>query len=71
VSQEFGFEADQLIDAGDRVVAIGHMYGRGRASEIRAEMPLGIAVTLGSDGKLVRYESFRDAGEVLKAVGLE
>lgn len=69
--EEFGFEADELIDAGDRVVAIGRMYGRGRASEIRAEIPLGIVVTLGSNGKLVRYESFRDPADALRVAGLK
>jgi ketosteroid isomerase-like protein len=65
--EKFGFEADELIDAGDRVVAIGRMYGRGRVSEI----PLGIVVTLGSYGKLVRYESFRDPADALRAAGLK
>jgi ketosteroid isomerase-like protein len=68
--EEFGFQADELIDAGDRIVAIGRMYGRGRASEIRAEIPLGIVVTLGSSGKLVRYESFRDPADALRAARL-
>jgi ketosteroid isomerase-like protein len=69
--EEFGFEADELIAAGDRVVAIGRMYGRGRSSEIRAEIPLGIVVTLGSNGRLVRYESFRDPADALRAAGLK
>lgn len=60
-----------MIDAGDRVVAIGRMHGRGRTSEIRAEIPLGIVLTLGLDGKLVRYESFRQPAEALKAAGLD
>jgi ketosteroid isomerase-like protein len=69
--ERFGFEADELIDAGDRVVAIGRMYGRGRVSEIRAEILLDIVVTLGSNGKLVRYESFRDPADAMRAAGFK
>jgi ketosteroid isomerase-like protein len=67
--EEYGFEPEELIDTGDRVVALGRMYGRGRATGIRAEIPLGIVVTVRPDGKLARYESFRDP-TALKAVGL-
>ena len=68
--EEFGFEPEEFIDAGERVVALGRMYGRGRATAIRAEIPLGIVCTIGPDGKLVRYESFRDRAEALEAAGL-
>jgi ketosteroid isomerase-like protein len=68
--EDFGFEVDQLIDAGNRVVALGRMYGRGRTTGIRAEIPLGVICTYGPDGKLIRYESFREPTEALKAVGL-
>jgi ketosteroid isomerase-like protein len=68
--EDFGFEVDQLIDAGDRVVALGRMYGLGRQTGIRAEIPLGVICTYGSDGKLIRYESFRNLAEALEAVGL-
>jgi ketosteroid isomerase-like protein len=68
---DFGFEVDQLIDAGNQVVGLGRMYGRGRTTGIRAEIPLGIVWSFGSDGKLVRYESFRNPAEALKAAGVE
>jgi ketosteroid isomerase-like protein len=68
---DFGFEVAQLVDAGNQVVALGRMYGRGRTTGIRAEIPLGIVCSYGSRGKLVRYESFRNPDEALKAVGLE
>ena len=69
--EDFGFEVDRLIDAGNRVVALGKMYGQGRTTGIRAEMPLGVVCAYGRDGKLIRYESFRDPTDALKAVGLE
>jgi ketosteroid isomerase-like protein len=68
--EDFGFEVDQLIDADNRVVALGRMYGRGRTTGIRAEIPLGVVCTYGLDGKLVRYESFRNVADALEAVGL-
>ena len=68
--EEFGFEPQELIDAGDRIVALGRMYGRGRTTGIRAEIPLGIVLTLGPDGRLLRYESFRNPAKALEAAGL-
>jgi ketosteroid isomerase-like protein len=69
--EDFGFEVDRLIDAGNRVVALGKMYGQGRTTGIRAEIPLGVVCTYGRDGKLVRYESFRNVAEALEAAGLK
>jgi ketosteroid isomerase-like protein len=68
---ELGFEADELHEAGDRIVAIGHMYARGRSTGITDRIPLGIVCTAGSDGKLTRYESFRDPNEALEAAGIK
>ncbi len=68
---DFGFEVDRMMDAGDQVVALGRMYGTGRTTGIRAEVPLGIVWTFGSSGKLVRYQSFRDPTEALEAAGLQ
>jgi ketosteroid isomerase-like protein len=67
---ELGFEVEEFHERGDRIVAVGHMYGRGRATGITARIPLGIVFTVGSDGKLTRYESFRDPQEALNAVGI-
>jgi ketosteroid isomerase-like protein len=67
---ELGFDADEFYETGDRVVAIGHMYARGRSTGITARIPLGIVCTAGSDGKLTRYESFRDPNKALEAAGL-
>jgi len=69
--ENVGFEVDELIDAGDRTVALGQMSARGRSTGLYMKMPLTIVCTVGRDGKLVRYESFRDRQAALKAVGLE
>ena len=59
-----------MFDAGECIVAVGRMYGRGRSTGIRAEIPLGVVLTAGPDGRLVRYESFRDPQKALEAAGL-
>ncbi len=69
--EAYGFKADRFIDAGSQVVAVGCMYGVGRTTGITAEIPLGIVFTIGRNGKLVRYESFRDPEEALEAAGLK
>jgi ketosteroid isomerase-like protein len=69
--EKLGFEVDELIDAGDKTIALGHMTGRGRSTGLDLKMPLVLVFTAGRDGKLVRYESFRDRQQALEAVGLE
>jgi ketosteroid isomerase-like protein len=64
------FEADKLLEAGDQVVALGQMYARGRSTGFEAQIPLALVYTVGRDGKLIRYESFRNTEEALEAVGL-
>jgi hypothetical protein len=63
-------EVDELIQADDKILFLGRMTARGRSTHVEAKLPLAVVFTVGEDGKLVRYESFRDAGEALEAVGL-
>jgi ketosteroid isomerase-like protein len=65
------FDVERLIEVGDRIVALGQMYARGRSTGVEAQIPLAIVFTANQDGKLVRYESFRNTNEALGAVGLE
>jgi ketosteroid isomerase-like protein len=66
-----GFEVDELLEApDDQIVAVGQMYGRGRSTGIEAQIPLALVLTAGQDGKLIRYESFRNTQEALVAAGL-
>jgi ketosteroid isomerase-like protein len=64
------FEVDKLIDEGNQIVALGQMYARGRSTGVEARIPLAVVFTAGEDGKLIRYESFRNTHEALEAVGL-
>ena len=65
-----GFEVEELIEEGDRIVALGRMIARGRSTGLEAQIPLAVVFTAGQDGKLVRYESFRSTKEALAAIGL-
>jgi ketosteroid isomerase-like protein len=67
---KLGMEVDELIEAGDRILVIGQMTARGRSTQVEAKLPLAIVFTVGGDGHLIRYESFRNTHEALEAVGL-
>jgi ketosteroid isomerase-like protein len=60
---------EELLDAGDRVLALGRDRGR------RLDMDLEVEIMAGSlwelrDSRLVRVEFFRDRDEALQAAGL-
>ena len=65
-----GLELDRLIEQGEQIVALGQLRARGRFTGVEAQIPLAIVFTAGPDGKLIRYESFRNPQEALEAVGL-
>ena len=67
---KLGFDVKELIDAGDHIIALGWMTARGRSTGVEAKLPLAVVFTAGRDGKLIRYESFRNRQEALEAVGL-
>jgi ketosteroid isomerase-like protein len=64
------FHVGEMQEAGDRIVALGRLSGRFRATGIEGEIPFGMVLTFGPNGKLVRYESFRDTSQALRTVGL-
>ena len=64
------FEINELRDAGERVIALGQLRGRFRATGIEGRHPIGLVLTVGASGKLVRYESFLDPLKALESVGL-
>jgi ketosteroid isomerase-like protein len=57
-------------DLGDRVLALGRNYGRGKGSGVRIDGP-SAAVFDFRDGKISRIRLFLDHGEALRAAGLE
>jgi ketosteroid isomerase-like protein len=61
--------AEQVIDAGDRVVVIAEWRGRGKASGVVTKWRYGGVWTL-RDGKVTSIISYTDPAEALEAVGL-
>jgi ketosteroid isomerase-like protein len=66
---EIDFEAKDLVDAGDRVLAVVAERERGRASGVPVEASH-LAVWTLSDGKVTRLQVFDDRQQALDAVGL-
>jgi ketosteroid isomerase-like protein len=67
--EDFRAEAEEFIDAGDRVVVAIREHGRARGN-VALEQVFGILFTL-RDGKVARMEWFDSPGDALKAAGLE
>ena len=64
------FEYEELIDAGDSVVAILSQHVRGRTSGVELEWTSYGQVWTIRDSKIVRVAFFPTRGEALDAVGL-
>ena len=64
-----GFDADDISDLGDRIVASGWMRVRGRSSGATVESPVSFVADF-RDGKAVRFRSFLDRRDALEAAGL-
>ena len=62
-------EVDEVIDAGDGVVVAGRWTGEGTGSGVPLETTFSSLLTL-RDGKIVRYEWFREKAEALETVRL-
>jgi ketosteroid isomerase-like protein len=71
VFERFWVEIEEMIDAGDHVVALVRVHGRGRDSGIEVETPIYPHVWTVRDGKSVRMEMMPSRREALEAVGLE
>ncbi|MEK6252721.1 MAG: nuclear transport factor 2 family protein [Actinomycetota bacterium] len=67
--EDLRFDAEEFIDAGDRVVVLNHATARGRGSGAKVEMHFASVWTL-NDGKAVRFISYSDHAEALEAAGL-
>ena len=63
-------EPDELIDTGDRVVAVQHASGRSRRNGLPVDLHYAVVYTL-RDGKIIRGREYATRAEALKAVGLE
>jgi ketosteroid isomerase-like protein len=62
-------EAEEILDAGDRVVAMIHHRGRGKSSGIEVDQRFAMVWTL-RGGRAVRMDMYPTRDEALEAVGL-
>jgi ketosteroid isomerase-like protein len=63
------FEAEELIDAGDQVVAMQRVTARAKGSGVETELRYAVVNTI-RDGKVVRGREYWTRDEALHAVGL-
>jgi ketosteroid isomerase-like protein len=68
--EEFRPLPDEYRDLGERVLALGRLRTRGRASGAPSDSPWG-AVYDFRDGRVSRIRTFLDHGEALRAAGVE
>jgi ketosteroid isomerase-like protein len=66
---EWLFEPQEFLDAGDRVVVSGRILGKGEASGVRVELDTTHVWTI-RNGRAVSADVYRDRSEALKAAGL-
>jgi ketosteroid isomerase-like protein len=66
---EFTTVVEEMIDAGDRVIACHRMRGKGRESGVEIDTRLVQVVTV-RGGKQVRIDDYWTRDEALEAVGL-
>lgn len=68
--EDFRYEIEELIEAGDQVISVSTWRGRGRASGIEVEWKHHAGVWTIRDGKVVRVVWFPTPIEALEAAGL-
>jgi uncharacterized protein len=62
-------EAEEFLDAGDRVVVLVREFRRGRGSGIELETNTAVVFEV-RDGRVVRIQGYMDRAEALEAAGL-
>ena len=68
--QTFEVYPDEIRDVGGRLLALGHWIARGKESGVELDIRASWVVDV-RDGKIVRWQTFTDRKEALKAVGLK
>ena len=65
---EFQVVAEEFLDAGDRVVVLGHFRVRGKATGKSVDAPFAHVWTL-RDGKVVHHHNYVDTATFLESLG--
>ena len=66
---DFGFEADEIVDAGDSVMVYLHQWGRGKDTGAEVDSRTWQVFTF-RDGKVVHCRGYTTKGEALEAAGM-
>jgi ketosteroid isomerase-like protein len=66
---ESRIDYSEIRDLGERVVAIGHLRVRGRASGVQVESPAAWVVTF-RNGRMIDLRAFLEPKDALEAAGL-
>ena len=67
--EEFQVEVEELLDLGDRVLAILRIAGTAKLTGMELGTP-GAHLFSFRDGKIVHFRSYRDPAEALEAAGI-
>jgi ketosteroid isomerase-like protein len=67
--QSWDIENEKYIDAGEQVVVLTRLRGRGKGSGVQVEEQGGFVISLRA-GKVIRLDYFASRAEALEAVGL-
>lgn len=65
----FRVDLTEVRDVGGRLLAIGTLHIRGRGGGVETDVPMAGVITV-RDGKMSRWEDFRDRDRALEALGL-
>jgi ketosteroid isomerase-like protein len=65
---EYGFEVDEIVDCGDRVLVKARESARGAASGAAVSARIYTVMTFRA-GKVLRYQEFYDEAQALEAAG--
>jgi ketosteroid isomerase-like protein len=64
--ESFHHEPEEFFDLGEKVVAYLHTFARGKWSGIHVDVQVGHVLSF-RNGKVLRFVSYHDRGEALKA----
>jgi ketosteroid isomerase-like protein len=68
--RSYSLEEEQLVEVGDRVLALVHVRAEGKASGVVLDVEVAYVHTL-RDGRLLRTDVFFDRQSAFEAVGLK
>ena len=66
--EELQADFEEFFDAGDKVVVVGRVHGRGRTSNAPVDLRWAIVVTF-REGRIVRLDNYAEKDEALEAAG--